>query len=173
MLLSPQYELIIALCDEALLKSATDELTNAIVYFFERHGKLIDLLKFLITQEVKQTSKPQPTEKFLISLIASINILFRGESIATKLLSSFFKKTGKNYLLQIVEPTIQDVITRPTLTTNNSNNNLSSSLYSTSSSTSSSNYPSTSKLSEGSIQDQLRLQTLLASIMNSFDKCPK
>eukprot|EP01117_Protostelium_nocturnum_P005265 TRINITY_DN1918_c0_g1_i1.p1 TRINITY_DN1918_c0_g1~~TRINITY_DN1918_c0_g1_i1.p1 ORF type:complete len:1420 (-),score=454.15 TRINITY_DN1918_c0_g1_i1:85-4344(-) len=94
-LMHQDFEVITALCNELLLKS-TSELAPSIIEFYLRTGGITDLLKKFMTFEVKNTK--------------TLSVLFRGESPTTQLFSAFLKRAGRQYLSQLVEPTIQAII---------------------------------------------------------------
>lgn len=92
-----KYELIRELCREVFEKEEeSEQFGEAMINFFEANSKLVPLLQQLIAEEIENTN--------------SINVLFRGETPALRLLSTFLKKAGGNYLQQLIKPTVTQIL---------------------------------------------------------------
>ncbi|KAH3746119.1 GTPase-activator protein for Ras family GTPase [Pelomyxa schiedti] len=72
-----------------------DNLAKSAVYFFERHGKGLDMMQFLITDEVRNCKEA----------IA----LFRANSFSTKAYKFYSKMVGLSYLFQTLGVLFEDI----------------------------------------------------------------
>jgi len=77
-------------------KQSAVGVASGIAYLYHVNNKILTLLTFSISQEVKHTT--------------SQNLLFRDESTATTILSAFCKYTGKDFVKKALSKNITDVI---------------------------------------------------------------
>lgn len=97
MLLEPRFGILSAICRLAVVKHDDEEIGRSIIRYCGVKEKLLALLKTAISHEVATTS--------------TFDVLFRGESIATKLMSILFFSPygGQSYLQRVVQPLINEV----------------------------------------------------------------
>ncbi|OZJ04004.1 hypothetical protein BZG36_03619, partial [Bifiguratus adelaidae] len=76
-----------------------DDLAQTLLACFESNGQVMTLLKAVIKSEVANT--------------ANENELFRMTSMATRLLSGFAKSFGEEYIRSILQPVMQELVSRP------------------------------------------------------------
>jgi hypothetical protein len=95
--LEPKFRILTALCRLVLVQHEDEETGRLLLRYCGAKNCLVSLIKTAITMEVKST--------------ASFEVLFREESIATKLMSSlFFSQWGGNlYLLKVVQPIVDSI----------------------------------------------------------------
>jgi len=72
-----------------------EQLLKSVIKVLDAHKRTLPIIKLTITTEVSQTSNP--------------HTLFRGNSVATKLMTSYTKMTGRKYLRE-VQPLVQNVV---------------------------------------------------------------
>jgi len=97
LLAAPDLELINAM---AMVTSADqDQMLEMVVRVFDAKSLTINLLKQVISREVEATASP--------------STLFRGNSCATKLMTSYTKLTGKIYLYNTLSPVLQQLFLTP------------------------------------------------------------
>jgi len=129
LLVDPQFDIATNLLLESISRGNDSDLISCIVNYFEKIGRITHFIKIAISQDIQQTT--------------SANNLFRGESLAAKLVSNFFRKTGLKYLQQcVVDPAIGEIT-----------------------------HMSSSQVSSDQVQDQL-LESLLIRLVSTVDKCP-
>eukprot|EP01133_Synstelium_polycarpum_P008981 gene8981-10535_t len=78
----------------------SEEFTKSLQFILVTHGDLIGAMKDVITQEIETTSES--------------NVLFRTDSLATKLTVSFFKLMGQNYLKNTLTCHIESIMSKNT-----------------------------------------------------------
>ena len=78
-----QYWLALTLCNLTAV-TELDKLTKALTFIFYNHNKAVDLVKLAVREEVKKSE--------------SENTLFRGNSYASKMFTSYSRITGLEYL---------------------------------------------------------------------------
>lgn len=94
-LLDPTFHSVMALSELDPLDE-DEEFSRALINFFDAHNRLISLLKAAITQEIRSTT--------------TAATLFRGASMATKLLSIYtFDKAGLDYLRETVSELVNAI----------------------------------------------------------------
>ena len=86
--------LVTTICETAGNK---DDLLKSIVHLFEYHNQSLSLFDNLIEKEVSRT-KTEST-------------LFRSNSVASKMLSMYTKMLGNSFLVEVIKPSLQQVIT--------------------------------------------------------------
>jgi len=91
-------EVVLSLCSVIQITEA-DEVAQLLVRLFEANERTMVMLKMMIEQEVSRTD--------------SENILFRRNSMATKLLAAYTKLIGTRYLKETLTPTLQRLIANP------------------------------------------------------------
>jgi len=95
LLLDDSFDAVATICEQDLMED-DDQLMKAVLAFFDNHNRIIPLLKWALSQEIKSTSNQ--------------GTLFREISIATRLLSVyFFDKVGIEYLHSVLSPLVSDI----------------------------------------------------------------
>jgi len=95
LLLSSDFEVINGICQVVLVPEEGKMLAEALLDFFDSHGKIKKLIEWAIIKEILHTSTP--------------NTLFRGSSEVTKLMAVLYSRLGRDYLKQIVGPLVKDI----------------------------------------------------------------
>eukprot|EP00026_Physarum_polycephalum_P005719 Phypoly_transcript_05756.p1 GENE.Phypoly_transcript_05756~~Phypoly_transcript_05756.p1 ORF type:complete len:548 (+),score=128.32 Phypoly_transcript_05756:134-1777(+) len=95
LLLAPDLALVDGLCS-VIQATEFDDVSKALVSVFDAHGEAVRLLRWAIHHEIQCTE--------------AASTLFRGVSVATKLVSAYFKLKGKDYLKKILSHLIKEVV---------------------------------------------------------------
>ncbi|KAG0187398.1 Ras GTPase activating protein ira2 [Apophysomyces sp. BC1034] len=98
MLVGPDFDILFALCD-ACPVSNMEDLTHVLLSCFGSRQKTLTLFKVVIEREVQNTE--------------SESELFRRTSITTRLLSSFAKHDGEEYLRSTLQPVLKTLAEKP------------------------------------------------------------
>lgn len=91
-----------------------EEYTNAtktLIALFSSKGTTLDLIRSLVRDEISKTSKY--ADPIIIQKSAGVSTLFRGNSLASNIMSTFFMSAGRNYLKQTLLPLLNKVIQKP------------------------------------------------------------
>lgn len=88
-----------------------DKVASALVRVFEYFGSIQHLLKAFISNEVQNTGSIYFEDTNIFSVTSAV--LFRGNSMAVKLISNYAVSIGKQYLCQTLQPVIQQVYNDP------------------------------------------------------------
>lgn len=87
----------VAFCD-SMAVSDIDDVAQVFLNLFATQEKQMNLIKIVVENEVNKTDSPAN--------------LFRRNSIATRLLTTFAKSQGQEYLLLTLKPLIEDLVLR-------------------------------------------------------------
>jgi len=113
-----RFILLGALVRVAMMTEDSADVVSTLMDYVEGENLAVSLLKHAITKEVVSTgnSPCAPIARVNSMLMcfqnfrtASATLLFRGESVATKLTSTFLFREGKGYLGKLVQPLVQQM----------------------------------------------------------------
>ena len=95
LLLDPQLELVSALEEHTKGAGKLEMVALTLARIFHSKGMILHLIKGLTSKEINQTPSPE--------------VLFRGNSLSTKLLDAYMKLIGLGYLKETLDPVLQIV----------------------------------------------------------------
>ncbi|KAK2559166.1 Disabled-like protein 2-interacting protein [Acropora cervicornis] len=84
-----------------------DEISRVLLRILQAHGKATEFLATIVLEEVKNLANLQTFR--LISLTEDENLVFRGNSFATKAMDSYMKMIGESYLQETLGDFVQSV----------------------------------------------------------------
>ncbi|PRP73479.1 Ras GTPase activation domain-containing protein [Planoprotostelium fungivorum] len=134
-LLDKDYDVISTLCTIMYSKTPTPEVAEPLIEFYSKNGRTVDFINRLITVEVAQTS--------------GLAVLFRGESMATHMLSYYLKRIGKPYLTALIEPTLREIMSGEANTEGKTGE------------------------TKDNVPIRMRFERILSSIADSVELCPR
>src|SRR3569832_2383254 len=110
MLLQNNYGVTLALCSITAITEA-DKLSKYLTDIYGRKALTFSLLKQINLWDISKTSKHTffIILFFLINFLAEHSILFRGNSMASKIMGLYVKTTGSIYLKNVIRPILEVV----------------------------------------------------------------